>query len=111
MKEPFRHIKGIASGTHCATEKLGFPFHTSEGCQGTAHDMGFQDTVDIRRSPTGNWLIPRICSVEKRSPQSTQPALWAASAGQGEPSSIRTSTTLVRMPVRLARSNRVHDPV
>ena len=45
------------------------------------------------------------------SPQSTLPALSAASAGRGEPSCKRTPTTLVRLQIRLAVHNWGQGPV
>ena len=65
MEAPFWHIKGIASGTHYASEQLRLPFHTSEGCQGTINNMGLQDMVELRRSPACSGRRPLIRFVWK----------------------------------------------
>ena len=65
MKAPLRHIKGIASGSHCASEKIRLPFHTPKCGQGTIDNMILQDTVQLRWGPARSWLSPLISFVGK----------------------------------------------
>ena len=69
MKAPFRHIKGIASGSHGASEKIRLPFHTAKCGQGTVdnmilsmrhdadclcygHRQAFEESVNVIKSTT-----------------------------------------------------------
>jgi hypothetical protein len=65
MKAPFRHIKGIASGSHGASEKIRLPFHTAKCGQGTVDNMILQDTVQLCWGPARSWLSPPISFVGK----------------------------------------------
>jgi hypothetical protein len=65
MKAPLRYIKGIASGSHCALEKIRLPFHIAKCGQDTVDNMILQDTVQLRWSPARSWLRPLISFVGK----------------------------------------------
>ena len=65
MEAPFRHVKGITSGTHRAPEQLRLTFHTYKGCQATVHDMGLQDIVQLSWRPTCTVCSPFIGFVGK----------------------------------------------
>ena len=65
MTVPLRHIKGIASGSHCASEKIRLPLHTAKCGQGTVDNMILQDTVQLRWGPARSWLSPLISFVGK----------------------------------------------
>ena len=65
MKVPLRHVKGIASGTHGASEKFRFPFHTSKCCQGTVDNMCLQDMVQLSGCPACSRLSSCVSFVWK----------------------------------------------
>ncbi len=69
MKAPFRHVKGIASGSNCLLEKLRLKIHTAKRGQGTIDNMILQDTVQLCWGPARSRLNPLSLVSFVRKPQ------------------------------------------